>query len=172
METAICDFLAAHTDLYRVISTSSLVFSDEFLPYCEKNCCGKYNSNWMCPPAFDGITKRAQYLEYPKVAVFVKTKKLPDPFDWETMESLRKETTEVLIMLKKFLCGKDYQMLGPGACSLCSACSYPEAICRLPDFAIPSAEAIGLDVKKAADAAGIPYYYGANTVVYFAFLFF
>jgi len=35
------------------IKTSDIQFSEEFRMLCEQNSCGKFGTNWMCPPAIE-----------------------------------------------------------------------------------------------------------------------
>ena len=56
--------------------------------------------------------------------------------------------------------------LSAGACTLCTACSCPDAPCRHPDRALVSMEAAGLMVSEACETAGLPYYHGPGTISY------
>ena len=63
-------------------------------------------------------------------------------------------------------------LLSNEGCRRCGSCSYPDGPCRLPDVLFPSIEGYGIRVKELADAAGIAYNNGKNTVTYFGALFF
>ncbi|NLD26607.1 MAG: DUF2284 domain-containing protein, partial [Acholeplasmataceae bacterium] len=65
-----------------------------------------------------------------------------------------------------------YRILGPGACSLCHECTYPDQACRYPERAIPPLEALGIDVLSLAKTAQLKYYNGTNSITYFAAIFF
>ena len=59
-------------------------------------------------------------------------------------------------------------LMSSGACSVCPACTYPDAPCRFPHLAIPSMEAYGLVVSQVCQDSGLPYYYGPRTITYTA----
>ncbi len=161
-------------DMYGEIATSDLIFSDELISNCQLNHCGKYNKSWMCPPAignqYDLIN---QYKQYQKVFVFSKIANLEDPFDYEGMENGRKRVEKILRKLSQQI-NQDYRykVLGPGTCTICNECTYPNAPCRFPELAVPSLEALGINVLDLAKSCNIKYYNGPNTVTYFAAIFY
>lgn len=166
--------LEAVVDEYGEISSDKLVFSKELIESCKMNHCGKYNKSWMCPPALGNqanLLKKYQE-KYNKVFVFTKIQKLSDPFDIEGMDQGRKAVEKILRDLINIIKGFDYQILGPGTCSICTECTYPEAECRFPHLANPSLEAIGINVMDLANLCSIKYYNGVNTVTYFAAIFY
>lgn len=161
-------------DMYGELATRDLIFSDELINNCKLNHCGKYNKSWMCPPAignqYDLIN---QYRQYQKVFVFSKIAKLEDPFDLEGMENGRKRVEQILRKVnKKVNKNYNYKILGPGTCTICKECTYPNDPCRFPELAAPSLEALGINVLDLAKSCNIKYYNGPNTVTYFAAIFY
>ena len=43
--------LKGKVDAVGEIPVKKIVFNEELLKGCETNRCGRYNRNWMCPPA-------------------------------------------------------------------------------------------------------------------------
>ena len=173
MKQILIEKLDKKVNMYRVIKTAELVFSEELINSCKLNHCGKYNRSWMCPPAIGNQYNLInRYKSYKYVFVFSKIAYLEDPFDLEGMVQGRKETETVLKDIRPILKGCDYMTLGPGACTICKECTYPALPCRFPDIAIPSLEALGINVLELAKSCDIKYYNGPNTVTYFAAIFY
>ena len=69
------------------IRTSDIRFSQEFRKLCEQNSCGKYGTNWMCPPAIGTLGElKAEVLRFSEGVVFQTVHKLKDSFDFEGMK--------------------------------------------------------------------------------------
>lgn len=166
--------LETQIDEYRELGSEKIPFSKELISSCEMNHCGKYNKSWMCPPALGNQEEliKEYKSKYHKVFVFTRIQKLADSFDIEGMDEGRKAVEKILEALRKKMPSKDYQVLGPGTCSLCKECTYPKAPCRFPHLAVPSLEALGINVIDLANLCEIKYYNGINTVTYFAAIFY
>ena len=95
---------------------------------------------------------------------------MEDDFDVETMmdtEKLHKERFRRFVdAIRESY--PDCLPMSSGACTVCSACTYPDAPCRFPHLAIPSMEAYGLVVSQVCESSGVPYYYGPQTITYTA----
>lgn len=156
------------------IPVEKIVFSDELLKYCAKNQCGKYNTNWMCPPAVGKSRDLMEkYRGFKKALIISKVSPLEDPFDIKGMEAAQTAFQKILFDLQNDLkAKKDFAILGAGACSRCESCTYPDHPCRFPDLAFPSLEALGINVTELAHACKMKYNNGANTVTYFAAIFY
>lgn len=158
-------------DEVRVLSTTELVFSSDVRKACIQNLCGRYNTNWSCPPACGSIEElKAIIQSYQHILIVTKIYQLQDPFDLETMEEGRKEITSLLRKLnKKYQLTKNNMMiLGVGSCDLCSPCLYPSKACSYPEERIIALEGAGIDCLALAKSANIKYYNGQNTLTYFA----
>lgn len=162
------EFFATHVDEYAELASAKLIHSPEMLRNCALNHCGKYNRNWMCPPALENSEALLESLKnrFGKVFLFSKIRLLRDPFDIENMEAGRKTVERLLEDFRKKVYFP-HQILAPGACGLCETCAYPDS-CRFPELASPSLEALGINVTELAKACGIRYHNGPNTVTYFA----
>ena len=155
-----------------VVKTSDIQFSEEFRKLCEQNACGKYGTNWMCPPAvgsFDDV--KARVLEFSQGIVFQTVHRLEDSFDFEGMmqaeECHERVFKDILACLQSNLGSRDVLALNAGDCKVCKQCTYPEGeACRYPDKAIASVEAHCIDVNALVIGCNIPYINGPNTVSY------
>ena len=167
------EMLKGKVDAVGEIPVKKIVFNEELLKGCETNRCGRYNRNWMCPPALaDQRALVDKYKKYERAFVFSKIVFLDDPFDAEGMERGRKEMEALIVEIRRGLKDCDFAILGAGSCSICRECSYPSSPCRHPEIACPSLEAVGVDVAELATETGMKYYNGPNTVTYFAAVFY
>lgn len=94
---------------------------------------------------------------------------LEDSFDFEGMMAAAQEHARLGQRIEKALAGRGSHLhLGAGGCHICPKCTAPEGKpCRHPDKILPPLEGCGVDVYKAAKAAGLKYINGQNTVTYF-----
>lgn len=158
---------------YQMIDTNSISFSLEVRKSCMQNHCGMYKKNWMCPPAVGEVSElREKYCQYQQALVFTKLYMLEDSYDQDGMDRGLKDIKSFIDDLKEALIGLDYKILGAGSCTICSECTYPVFLCKNPQLAMPSLEAVGIDVVDLANKCQINYYNGKNTVTYFAAIFF
>ena len=69
----------------------------------------------------------------------------------------------------KSLTPGDALMLGAGGCNYCKRCAAADdKPCPFPDKAFASLEAYGIYVSQLAEAAGLKYINGQNTITYFS----
>jgi len=151
------------------INISSLMFYPELLELCEMNSCGKYATNWRCPPACGSPQEiSGRLLEYTDGVVFQYIGQLEDSFDYENMSLSGKIFSGLAQKLLENLevYGEDFMLLGKGGCSICKACTYPSAPCRYPHLHITPLEACGINVSELCALAGLNYINGPNTVTY------
>ncbi len=159
-------------DKVAYVETKNINFSEEFKNMCAMNFCGKYNTNWMCPPALgkieDGIDKIRKFDE----GIVIQTiSQLEDSFDFEGMTeaALRHDKVfrSTISEVKERFPNNTIMALGVGGCSLCERCAYlDDQPCILPDLALPSVEAFGIDVNNLLTVAGLKYNNGVSTVSY------
>jgi len=171
MQTLINIALAAGAANANITKVLEIKFDREFRAACEQNLCGKFGKCWMCPPDVGDIDKMiAQAKEYQNVLVFQSIGQLEDSFDIEGMEEAAKAHNTLVTTIAEKLDGvlEDHLILGAGACHICSSCTILKSQpCAHPQKAIPSLEAYGIAVSELAQASGIAYMNGTNTVTYF-----
>ena len=169
MQDIIEQFLQEQFNQFSPIDVKDLTFSWEMHKYCERNACGKYNTNWMCPPGIGDLKPLiSRYKSFQKGYLFNLVIPLSDAFNYEEMEQGRKVMEAKLKTLRKTLKTLPFAIIGVGSCSICPSCTYPDNPCRKPEEATPSMEAVGIDVYQLASKAGLKYYHGPSTVTYFA----
>lgn len=159
-----------------IVCTGDVVFSESLRDMCAMNTCGHYNACWTCPPAVGPVADWRAKVERRDFGVVVQTVyQLEDSFDFEGMQkagALHKENyLRALEALREFDL-PDLLALNAGSCSLCERCTYPDAPCRMPERAIVSLEACGIDVNNTLVACGLQYNNGRATVSYVGIAFF
>lgn len=154
------------------VATTNITFSPEFKDLCAQNACGKYNTNWMCPPAIGSIEDGIEKVRGFQYGIVVQTiTQLEDSFDFEGMQDAAirhdKVFRNVIKAIKSNYPNLPFLALSVGGCSLCKECTYPEnKPCRHPELALSSVEAFGIDVNRLLTTAGLKYNNGAATVSY------
>lgn len=154
------------------VNTSDIKFSREFRTLCEQNSCGKYGTNWMCPPAVESFDQvKAKVLKFSKGVVFQTVYKLKDSFDFEGMVKAAQIHDHVFRDIQEYIQSQmapaDVLALNAGDCKVCEKCTWPDGEeCRFPDKAVASLEAYCIDVNALVTGCGIQYINGQNTVSY------
>jgi len=157
------------------INTKKLQFYPEIRRICEDNLCRNYGTSWACPPAVGTIEEcKSRVRQYEKMLLFSAKYDLMDSFDIEGMQNgMRafKDSVDVFDeKLREIL--PDYLLLSNEGCGRCERCTYPEAPCRFPERLHHSIEGYGFNVYELAQAAGLKYNNGENTVTFFGGLLF
>ena len=160
-----------------IIPVSDVSFSDTFRDLCVMNSCGKFGTNWMCPPAVGEYEDlKAQVLKFEKGLVIQTVYQMEDSFDFEGMMKARDIHEAVFRNLLKTI--RSQKLLDPilplnaGVCSFCEQCTYPDRDCLYPDEALASVEAYGIDVTALVTACGMPYNNGVASVSYVGAVFY
>lgn len=155
-----------------VLPVEQIAFDRELRAGCEVNRCGAYGKNWTCPPLCGEIdTLIARAKTYKTAVVFQNIYKISDSFDIEGMEEASNSHRDLTrtIYEDKELTPPGTLLLGAGGCNYCARCSAADnEPCRFPDKAFPSLEAYGVYVSQLAEAAGLKYINGVNTITYFS----
>ncbi len=155
------------------VNTQDIVFADEVRKLCEANSCGKYGTNWACPPAVGSVEEcRKRALAFEKGLVFSGVYELEDSFDWEGMIEGQKSFKELCAGVRALAKagGEDFLLLSNEGCGKCNTCTYPDAPCRFPEERTAPVESFGIYVNKLTASAGINYINGKNTVTYIGML--
>ncbi len=165
-------------DYAAIADVSQIKFVPEFRKACEQNSCGKYNKNWMCPPAVGTLEElKARACQFQQGLLFQTVHTVKSSFDWKGMMAAAKIHDgifrDILEALKTKYHFFDILPLSAGACLFCDRCAYLDnEPCRFPDKALASVESYGIDVMNLEKACGIPYYNGKNTVSYVGLILF
>ncbi|MEI6100979.1 MAG: DUF2284 domain-containing protein [Eubacteriales bacterium] len=160
---------------YAFVDPKEIPFSKEVRDMCAMNSCGRYNTNWQCPPGAGEVEKlEARAKSYTDALLFNAIYPLEDSYDFEGMMAAKDLFTELcskaLVAVRES--APDSYVMGAGGCSLCEKCTYPDQPCRFPQKAIASMEACGIDVYSTSGKFDFKYINGVNTVTYFGIVFF
>jgi predicted metal-binding protein len=152
-----------------IVKASDISFSASFRDLCEMNTCGKFNTNWMCPPAvgpFEDL--KNQVLAFDSGLVIQSVYFLEDSFDYEGMMNAMAIHEKTFRLILDHI--KTEHLLNPilalnaGSCQYCENCTFPGKDCPYPDHALASVESYGIDVTALVTACGIPYNNGPASV--------
>ncbi|MDI9471112.1 MAG: DUF2284 domain-containing protein [Bacillota bacterium] len=156
---------ATATAVFRV---ADIELREEVRAMCAADRCHSYGKNWMCPPHVgDLATWRRRIDHYSHGVLIQHTCQLEDSFDYESMAEGQRILKEVFAnFIGEGACPPGMLLLTCGTCTLCPSCGCPDTPCRFPDRASPSLEAIGILVTDLCKTAGLPYYYGPNTLTW------
>ncbi len=160
-----------------VIPVADVETDESFRRLCEQNVCGNYGKNWACPPDAGEITELiARLRSYENILVWQTVGTLEDSYDFEGMLEAGRRHAGTINEARAFCPGEPfsrYLCLGAGGCSACDTCAkLTGEPCRRPDLMTPSLETYGVNVSRLAQAAGMKYINGQNTVTYFAAVLF
>lgn len=137
------------------VDSEQLVFEERV----KMNCfyCGKYGTNWKCPPKIPVIDYRKMIREFDNVAfVYIKTS-LRDKSYNEVRNESSVKLHRALLECEKWLYKKNNSMalsfIG-GSCKICkNGCAQDK--CANPYMSRTPVEALGINVLKSAEKCGI-----------------
>jgi len=157
------------------VEIGGLHFYEEVRKICEGNSCRNYGSSWACPPAVGTLAEcREQVRRYGKMLLLSKAYRLKSSFDFESMgdglQDFKRTVDRFHKSIDPFLSG--FLLLSNEGCGRCAQCTYPDRPCRFPELLHPSLEGYGFVVNELAEAAGIRYNNGPDTVTFFGALLF
>jgi len=161
---------------YAFFNPDVIIFSEDVRKMCESNACGKYGTNWQCPPAVGSVAENCEKCRnYDNALVFNTVNEIEDSFDFEGMMEAgakhKKKAFEIREYMRSLNC--DFLMFGAGGCAECSKCAYLDGEpCRKPNDVMPAMEACGIYVVDLCEATGLKYINGQNTVTYFSLILF
>ena len=160
-----------------IIPQEQIVTSAAFREICAGNGCGMYGKCWMCPPDAGNIdTLIAEVRKYSHGLWYQTIGNLEDSFDFEGM--IEAGRLHVLVSQKiqenvKKLLPAGLLHLSCGGCRLCERCAkLDNEPCRMPEKALSSLEAYGIDVYQTTKDTDLKYINGADTVTYFGIVLF
>ena len=160
-----------------VVSVDEIQTDVAFREMCERNVCGNYGRNWMCPPFAGEIETLISTLRtYDFALVYQTVGQLEDSYDFEGMMEAAAAHNQLMVALRKKVDAMELPRtlhLGAGGCHMCDTCAkVQEQPCRHPDLAVASLETYGVHVSKLAATANMKYINGQDTVTYFGAVLF
>ena len=165
---------AAELGAYRaaVIGAEKIRTDASYRELCSANACGNYGRCWTCPPHAGEIhALMARVPTYRYALVYQTVGRLEDSCDFEGMTEAGDVHNRLMLALRDRIAEEKLPRvlhLGAGGCRICPVCAIrTNEPCRHPDKAVPSLESYGVDVASMAEATGMRYINGENTVTYF-----
>ena len=169
----------------KIIPTSKVVVEDRVVLKCKVGC-NHYGKTLACPPytpsaeqfrkivseysyaMFMKFTTRATaepevykhlmtYESDPKLSKEIKEKAAQF---WQNWKDDKRKMLQAVVSLEKAALNNGYSLaisFVSGHCQLCDKCSTDTKICKHPELMRMSEDAIGVNVKKTADNAGIAF---------------
>jgi predicted metal-binding protein len=160
------------------IPIDKITFSPTLIELCEKNTCGRFASNYTCPPYIGEISALiAKLKNFDRAVVWQNIYKLADSFDFEgMMDGQQKHNTMTLKIAEhiyKTLGRENVIVLTAGGCTICGECAIKtNEPCRHSEHAISSLESYGINVSEIGNISELKYINGQNTVTYFSGVFY
>ena len=152
------------------IAVEAIVFNPAFRAACVANQCGKYGTNWACPPGVGTPEELADRVRrFTRGLVIQTVWPLVDSFDFESMMDSAARHNDLFRRVVAHMAAQQTPMLAlsAGACERCETCAYTRGEpCHMPDQMIASLEAYCIDVAALLEAAGLRYNNGPGTVSY------
>lgn len=137
---------------------------------CRDNLCGKYGTNWACPPGFsehmDSLSE-----QYDSTLLLSRTFAC-DPRDRDAVEECNSMMKATLRSVVEHLrsAGIECRGFSDGGCDLCQTCAYPDP-CRFPDRVMPSVSAIGIDMGAYLESVGERFEFRDDSVTFYFLVF-
>jgi len=168
----------------KVILASKVVVEDRVVLKCKVGC-NNYGKTLACPPYTPSAEEFRKIVSEYSYALFMKftskaeadadlqgklltsntsilpkeVKEKADKF-WASWKEDKKGMLESVVKLEKEAMRKGYSLavsFVSGSCQLCEKCSIETRICAHPEIARYSEDAVGVNVKKTAENAGIEF---------------
>lgn len=153
------------------INSSQIALEKTLRKSCELNHCGKFGSNYCCPPHVGDIEECIKKVkDYKNGYIFQLITQLEDSYDFEGMMEGQELFKEKVLKLNKLLHDEkqeEFLLLGAGPCSVCETCGAVTGIaCPNPEKRIASVESHGIFINPTLINVGLKYNNGENTVSY------
>jgi len=141
---------------------------------CFENKCGKFGTNWGCPP---GIGDEEECLEliklYPKAVLLSRKFENVDVNDADKIADMGSGHQEICRRFANAMRHAGYKEvlpLGDGGCNYCGVCSYPKEPCKFPEQMVPSVSGFGICMDEYLNSNGIDFRFEDNVVTLYALI--
>ncbi len=167
----------------KIIPTSKVVVEDRVVLKCKVGC-NHYGKTLACPPYTPSAEEFRKIVSEYSYAIFMKYKSAAEASPevlaklmvaetdttvskeikekaakfWQDWKDDKRKMLESVVGLEKAAMNKGYSLaisFISGHCQLCEKCNTESRICRNPNLARWSEDAVGVNVKKTAANAGI-----------------
>ncbi len=157
-------------NLHEVVAVdlSTVHITEDVRAACEKNDCGHYGKNYMCPPYLGSLEECGKMIySYKKGILFSQVHFFKDRKEYKHYNDIIKGFTKINDKIHREIrgAGIDGSVLSSGSCTLCKTCALLEELpCRFPDDAKPSLEGCGVDVVQLSKTTGLVYNNGPKSI--------
>lgn len=155
-----------------IIDMEDVVTDRIIRSYCEHNQCGRYGTNYACPPACGTPEEMERKLRSYKRALVLQTKWPTDDYKNRKMSEkiMREHNLSMLRMLQKLnATGYNGLITGIGSCTLCEKCALlSNEPCRFPKYCISCTSAYCILVEKLAKKCGMEYSFDDGSISLFS----
>lgn len=167
----------------KIIPTNKVIIEDRVVLKCKVGC-NNYGKTLACPPYTPSAEEFRKIVSEYSYALFMKftlnAQAEPEVLDkltaaetdptvskqikekaakfWQDWKDDKRKMLQIVVDLEKAAMNKGYSLaisFVSGHCQLCEICNTETRICRNPNLARWSEDAVGVNVKKTAENAGI-----------------
>lgn len=143
-----------------VILANQVVVDERVRLKCQVPCCPNYGHNLRCPPNVMPVAEFREVISRYSAVLVVQVK--AGGADERSLVMAERNVQILLGDLEKKALAMGWYLaagLGAACCRMCEECVGASSglPCRNPGQARPSAEAMGIDVLRTAERAGIPF---------------
>jgi predicted metal-binding protein len=169
----------------KIIPTNKVIIEDRVVLKCKVGC-NNYGKTLACPPYTPSAEEFRKIVSEYSYALFMKftlnAQAEPEVLDkltaaetdptvskqikekaakfWQDWKDDKRKMLQIVVDLEKAAMNKGYSLaisFVSGHCQLCEICNTETRICRNPNLARWSEDAVGVNVKKTAENAGISF---------------
>lgn len=145
--------------LIKEINPKDIVIDEKIRGYCEKNRCGNYGNNFMCPPAIGSVNDFMQKMENYNICFIIGIKDKNVNLKSEEVYKSKNKLNRILLEIEQEAGRLGFfnaKVLIAGNCNICNPCKKALGYksCPYPKMSRPSPEALGVDVFKTLEDIG------------------
>ena len=151
----------------KIIPAHEIILDERVILKCQVPLCNEYGNHPLCPPNSPSLGQFRGVLKKYSRALLIQLRTPVDQLDSESEEGRKKaiyaranELHEIVNAVEKAAQGLGFTFAAGfigGACKLCDPCVGVKSgkPCKHPFKARPSMEAVGIDVHRTAQRAGL-----------------
>lgn len=142
------------------------------LERCEDNVCGRYGTNWGCPPGNGGADACMSTLSGYRGAALIYRRSEMDPTDEDAVDKMGSEHQDACRRFAGILRRRGYAVLplADGGCRYCGKCSFPSDPCRFPDQQVPSISGFGIEMSGYLESQGLGFAFEEDAVTLYGLI--
>ena len=144
-----------------LVQTNQIPFDFTLIKYCQENLCGRYGSNYSCPPHCGAPQQMKQkLLQYNSTVVVQSVFEGVNFDDKQTVQNAKNLHNQRLQQLLDFAraSGKAAMIVGATGCEKCSPCLVEQGLpCKYPEQMFSCTSAYCIDVAQLANLCDLSY---------------